>query len=116
MLLSYEQIAEMAHENNRAYCHALGDYSQAPWRMVAKEIRASAIDGVEFHINNPDSSPEQSHNNWLKFKQQDGWKHGIVKDPIKKEHPCFCAYSELPVEQRVKDFLFAAIVDTLKTF
>ena len=116
MKLTYEQIAEMAHENNRAYCHALGDYSKAPWRMVAKEIRASAIDGVEFHINNPDSSPEQSHNNWLKFKQQDGWKHGIVKDPIKKEHPCFCAYSELPVEQRVKDFLFAAIVETLKTF
>jgi len=116
MLLSYQQIAEMAHENNRAYCHALGDYSQAPWRMIPEEIRQSAIDGVAFHIANPDSTPEQSHENWLVFKKEQGWKLGPVKDLENKEHPCFCPYGDLPLEQRVKDFLFAAIVETLKTF
>lgn len=116
MKLTYEQIAEMAHENNRAYCHALGDYSQSPWRMLPKEIKDSAIDGVTFHIANPDATPEQSHKNWLAFKKEQGWVYGPVKDMEKKEHPCFVPYGELPLEQRVKDFLFAAVVDTLKTF
>lgn len=116
MKLTFEQIAEVCHENNRAYCHAIGDYSQPSWNHLPNDIRDSAIDGVTFHLKNPDSSPEQSHNNWLKFKKEQGWKHGLVKDAMKKEHPCFCAYSELPLEQRVKDFLFAAVVDTLKTF
>jgi len=116
MKLTYAQIAEMAHENNRAYCHALGDYSQLPWRMCPKAITDSAIDGVEFHIQHPESTPEQSHENWLKFKREEGWKYGLVKDFEKKEHPCFCAYGDLPLEQRVKDYLFAAVVETLKTF
>jgi len=52
----------------------------------------------------------------LVFKKEQGWKLGPVKDLEKKEHPCFCPYGDLPLEQRVKDFLFAAIVETLKTF
>jgi hypothetical protein len=116
MKLTYEQIAEMCHENNRAYCHAIGDYSQSPWRMMPAEIRHSAINGVEFHINNPDSTPEQSHENWWKFKKENGWVYGPVKDMDKKEHPCCVPYKDLPIEQRIKDFLFAAVVDTLKTF
>jgi hypothetical protein len=116
MKLTYEQIAQMAHENNRAYCHAMGDYSQAAWAFLPEEIRQSAIDGVTFHINNPDSSPEQSHENWWKFKRLNGWVYGPVKDFDKKEHPCCVPYKDLPLEQRVKDFLFAAIVDTLRMF
>lgn len=116
MKLTYEQIAEMAHENNRAYCHALGDYSLLPWRMTPENIKNSAVDGVAYHINNPDSTPEQSHNNWLKFKVADGWVYGEVKDSDKKVHPCMVPYGQLPLEQRVKDYLFVAVVDTLRHF
>jgi hypothetical protein len=116
MKLTYEQIAEVCHENNRAYCHALGDYSLAPWSLTPANIKQSAVDGVTFHLANPDSSPEQSHNNWLKFKVADGWKYAPVKDADKKEHPCMVPYGQLPLEQRVKDFLFAAVVDTLRKF
>jgi len=116
MKLTYEEIAEMAHENNRAYCQATGDYSQLPWRMLPKEIQDSALNGVEFHIKNPDSTPEQSHVNWLKFKKEQGWVYGPEKDMVKKEHPCFMPYNDLPLDQRVKDSLFGAIVDILKTF
>jgi len=116
MRLTYEQIAEACHEANRAYCHALGDYTQLPWSMVPANIKESAVDGVTFHIANPDSSPEESHTNWFKFKQADGWIYGPVKDADKKEHPCMVLYHELSTDQRAKDYIFAALVDTLRKF
>ena len=36
---------------------------------------------------------------------------GPVKDPEKKEHPCFLPYDELPLSQRIKDYLFTAVVE-----
>lgn len=116
MKLTIEEIAETCHEVNRAYCHALGDYSQPPWRFLTDDIIRSAIDGVRFHLDYPDATPEQSHENWMKFKIQDGWKYGVKKDMIKKEHPCLVPYGALPVEQRAKDFMFSSLVDTLKSF
>jgi hypothetical protein len=36
-----------------------------------------------------------------------------VKDPEKKEHPCFVPYESLPAEQQAKDHLFKGIVAAL---
>jgi hypothetical protein len=58
----------------------------------------------------PDTTPEDSHKNWLAHKVKDGWVYGPVKDVEKKEHPCMVPYEELPLEQRVKDYLFRAVV------
>ena len=44
------------------------------------------------------------------LKADEGWKYGPVKDADKKEHPCFLPYHNLPLEQRMKDYLFGAIV------
>lgn len=111
MNLSY--IARACHEINRAYCQALGDNSQPPWEEAPPWQRESAINGVRFHIANPDSTPEDSHNSWLAEKETDGWVYGEVKDPDKKEHPCMVPYDQLPQEQRVKDYLFQATVQSL---
>jgi hypothetical protein len=46
-------------------------------------------------------------------KEADGWKHGPVKDPEKKEHPCMVPYGQLPAEQRAKDYLFIAVVKAM---
>ena len=62
---------------------------------------------------NPTSKPSDSHESWLKEKKEDGWKYGKVKDVEKKEHPCFVPYEELPSDQKVKDYVFIAIVDAL---
>jgi hypothetical protein len=40
-----------------------------------------------------------------------GWRYGPIKDPKKKDHPCFLPYNELPETQRIKSTLF---VDTVK--
>jgi hypothetical protein len=105
-----QYIACVCHEVNRAYCEALGDTSQLPWEEAPEWQRASAISGVNFHIDDPHASPSASHDNWLAEKLRDGWTYGPVKDPETKQHPCCVPYDALPVEQRAKDYIFAAIV------
>ena len=103
-----EAFARAAHEVNRAYCIALGDASQPPWEDAPEWQKTSALKGVEGAIAG--NTPEQSHRGWLTEKEATGWKYGPVKDPEKKEHPCFVPYAELPPEQQKKDRLFISTV------
>lgn len=110
-------IARVCHEANRAYCLGLGDDSQLPWEHAPEWQVASAIHGVEFHHKNlalglsvPDSA---SHDSWLREKKAAGWSYGPVKDADKKQHPCYVPYEDLPLDQRLKDTLFAAVVKSL---
>ena len=104
------QIAKICHEVNRAYCAAHGDHSHLAWSDAPEWQRTSAIKGVEFTIANPDAPPSASHDSWLKEKLDTGWKYGPVKNPERKEHPCCVPYEDLPLEQKVKDYLFQAVV------
>lgn len=107
------KIAQVCHEANRAYCHTIGDDTQLSWDYSPDWQKASAINGVKFHIEHEDSKPSDSHENWRFEKLKDGWKYGPVKDAIKKEHPCLVPYESLPITQRVKDALFLSIVRAL---
>jgi len=107
------EIARVCHEVNRAYCASLGDTSQPAWADAPQWQKDSATAGVEAIKANPATTPEQSHEGWLKQKQADGWKYGAVKNADTKEHPCFVPYVELPPEQRAKDYLFGAVVRAL---
>ncbi len=110
---SIEAIAKVCHEANRAYCQTIGDNSQPVWEDAPEWQRKSAIEGVKFNIANPDAPASASHDSWLAVKKADGWKYGPVKDPEKKEHPCYLPYEQLPVEQQKKDAVFKAIVAAL---
>src|ERR1035441_5475041 len=107
--MNTEQIAKVAHETNRAFCETLGDTSQSKWEEAPEWQKQSAVKGVEFHLENHTKgvkpSPSASHDSWLAEKQATGWKFGPVKDADKKEHPCFVPYEQLPVDQRLKDYL-----------
>lgn len=114
--MTIEQVAQVAHEINKAYCESIGDNSQNNWENSPEWQRNSAINGVKFHLSNPNSKPSDSHESWLKQKEEEGWKYGEVKNPEKKEHPCFVPYEQLPVEQRSKDYLFKQVVESLKPY
>jgi hypothetical protein len=105
-----EQVAEICHELNRAYCQMMGDHSLRPWAETPPEIQATTISGVAFARANPFITPADSHANWLKDKGNAGWKYGPVKDMEKLEHPCFVPYDELPQSQQIKDYLFLSAV------
>ena len=102
--------ARVAHEVNKAYCESLGDMSQQHWEEAALWQRQSAKSGAAVALACDAVGPGDSHADWLTMKQNDGWVYGPVKDPKKKEHPCMVPFDELPLEQKVKDFLFLGAV------
>lgn len=103
-----EACARAAHEVNRAYCLAIGDSSQTTYDAAPDWQRTSAINGARGVLAG--NTPEQSHESWLAEKAATGWRYGPVKDPDKKEHPCFVPYIELPPSQQAKDDLFVSTV------
>jgi hypothetical protein len=108
-----EACARAAHEANRAYCIAVGDTSQVSWDEAPLPLRSSARTGVAGVLNG--NTPVQSHESWLEEKRAAGWKYGPIKDPEKKEHPCFVPYAELPPEQQAKDHIFVGVVKAVLT-
>lgn len=110
--LTINDVARVCHEANRAVQLALGEENpSAPWDETSVETQDSAVDGVRNALSG--ATPEQSHENWLKFKLDHGWVFGPVKDESAKTHPLIVPYADLPEEQRVKDDLFIAIVKAL---
>lgn len=105
-----EHIARTCHEINRIYCKAHGDFSQPHWDDAPKWQKRSAVQGVNFVLENPDITSQMQHENWLSLKVAEGWKYGIKKDADKKEHPCMVPYRELPKEQQAKDTIFRNVV------
>ena len=108
------RIAEVAHTVNKSYCEAIEDNNQPEWKNAPEWQTDSVIHGVEFILNNPDATPEDTHNYWLKYKTSYGWVHGPEKNEQKQTHPCLVPFDELPSEQRAKTFIFNAIVKCLR--
>lgn len=114
MKFTVEEIANVAHNVNKAYCQANGDFSQAEWELAPDWQRQSAINGVKAHIDSGLTMlPEDSHISWKKQKELEGWVYGEIKDAEKKTHPCMVEYNQLPVAQKTKDYLFREVVHTL---
>lgn len=107
-----ERIARVAHEVNRAYCRATGDPGMAGWDTAPDWQRQSYRGGVNAHLSSS-MSPAESHQAWMEHKIADGWEYGPIKDAKKKQHPCMVPFDQLPQEQRVKDHLFKAVVESV---
>jgi hypothetical protein len=114
--MTVQEIAQVAHEVNKAYCEAMGDNTQTSWADAPAWQKESAVLGVMFHVENPNAGPHASHNSWMKQKIDTGWVYGEVKDADKKEHPCIVPFEDLPMQQQFKDYLFRQVVHSLKKF
>jgi len=116
-MLNTEEIARICHAANTTYCKVVEHTIPPDWDNAPDWMKASSIHGVEFALailnDGGKPTPETQHNNWLADKAASGWKYGPVKDEVKKEHPCFVPYSDLPMEQRVKDYIFIGIVTAI---
>lgn len=107
-------IAAVAYAVNVAYAQSLGDDSLPAWSEAPQEHRDRILAGVQLHIDNPDTTPEQAHVQWLAAMTSQGWTYGEVKDVEAKKHPCILPFDELPQAQRSKDSIFRAVVHALK--
>lgn len=115
--MTASQIARVVHEANRALQIEQNDPTipvSPSWEDLDDETRRSAVEGVTNILTGKVTSPEQSHVEWMRFKQENGWTLGPVKDEGKKEHPLLVPYRELPEDAKLKDALFFAIVNALR--
>lgn len=110
MSLSVKQIARVAHEVNRKIQEAIGEAVSPAWDDAPDWQRDSSVDGVEAVLQNPNAPASASHENWLRHKEETGWKHGDVKDEEAKTHPLMVPYEDLPVEHQIKDHVFRGVV------
>ncbi len=110
---SITEIAKVAYEANRAYCESLGDFSPMAWDICPQWQRDTVMNGARVIKEGKVTGPEESHENWVIVKENEGWTHRDEKNSIMKTHPCMLPFNELPEEQQMKDHLFFAIVMTL---
>jgi hypothetical protein len=111
--MTLENIAQIVHEINKAFCESLGDTSLVSWADTPQDIKAIVVDGVLFHLNNPNAGADASHNNWMANKIAQGWVYGPVKDATKKEHPSIIPFEKLSLTERQKDVLVMQTVHSL---
>jgi hypothetical protein len=114
--MEIHDVAAICHEANRRLCITQGDYTHHPWEASPDWQQESALNGVGFHLENPDASPAASHESWYREKEAAGWTYGAVKNADLKQHPCMVPFEHLPPEQQAKDHLFKAIVNSLARF
>lgn len=106
-------VAIACHTVNAAYAASIGDNSIPPWDDASEHQRASCLNGVDFHLANPEAGPDASHETWRAVKEADGWVFGEAKDEKKKTHPCIVPFEKLPPEQQLKDVLFKVIFHSM---
>lgn len=109
------EIARVAHEVNAAYCRSIGDDSQLSWDDASDELKASCLAGVTMNLENSEATPESNHESWMKERLENDWILGDEKSEELKTHPLLIPYDELPVEQRAKDYIFKALINSMST-
>lgn len=114
--MTIEQVAQICNDANKAYCNSIGDYSPVSWDLQTEEFKQSSVKGVQFRLENLNATSEDQHNSWMKERLDNGWVFGEITDKPNKIHNCLKPYSELPEEQRVKDYIFAGIVKSVAEF
>ena len=107
------KVAKVCHEVNRAYCKATGMPELPAWDEAPQWMRDSAIQGVRAMVESKATTPEQLHQKWVEYKVKEGWVWGPKKDPEKKTHPSLLPYDALLPAEKVKDYLFAAVVNSM---
>jgi excisionase family DNA binding protein len=109
-----ENIARVVHAANRELQIVQGDpMPSPPWDEAPDYQAREATAGVREALQNPQLTPEQSHELWVDRMRADGWTYGTTKDFERKTHPTLLPFGELPTEQQLKDRLFIAIVRAL---
>lgn len=112
--MTIEDIAAVCHAANRQFRLGLGDEPGPTWDEADDDLRESAIAGVAGVIRIPGLTPSWSHQGWLCYKYEHGWRPGPVLDREKKIHPNLVPFEELSKEEQAKDVLFLTIVRALR--
>lgn len=110
-----EVIAEACHEANRVLTKHLEDVPVQPhWDDAPADMKISSVAGVRWRLENLAAAAAAQHEEWMRQKIADGWRHGPKRDPKLKTHPALVPYEQLEPGVRLKDAVFVAIVRALR--
>jgi len=107
------RIARVVHEAVRAFQTASDQPPAPPWSRAPKWMKTATAEAIAYRLANPGAGPSAQHDQWMAEKIAAGWKRGKVKDGAKKTHPLLIPYGSLPLVERQKDALVAAVIDSL---
>jgi len=80
--------------------------AEQPYNLDPTEDQLESLkNGVKFGLQNPDATPEENHNNWMKMKISQGWVYGEKKDMEKKTHFDLVPFDELIKVEKDKDIM-----------
>ena len=114
-LSNYKNMAMLCHEVERVY-KVMGGSKELPmWDEASENERTDMIKRVEYLVQHPSATPEQTHANWMIEKLHDDWKYGSKLDVEDKISPELKPYSELSEKIRAKNVFFHAVVITCLT-
>jgi len=108
-----EEIARVVHAAMRELQAIQGDRVPAPpWDETTAEMRGVAVAGVRA-VSEDGLSAAGMHAVWMERMTHAGYRWGPDKDAAARTHPCLVDWLSLPLPQRDKDTLAAAIVMAL---
>ena len=73
---------------------------------MSYEPKSPDLSGVQIPedlVNLVEQLAEITHDNWVRARLADGWRHGQRRDDLLKEHPCIVPYDELPESEKEYD-------------
>ena len=72
-----EFIAKIRHIAWVSYQIAAGQPYNAE---INEDQMSSLLDGIVYLDWHPEATAETNHKNWMRMKEEQGWKYGTVKD------------------------------------
>lgn len=100
-----EQIAQHIYQVIRALNLECG-VPYPRWESAPEENKTTFINGVRYHLDNPEITPAETHDWWMQDKAEKGWTYGEVKNEDLKQHPSMVPFSLLSDLERGKDVIF----------
>ena len=73
---------------------------------MSYEPKSLDLTGVQIPadlINLVEQLAEITHDNWVRQRLADGWRHGQQRNDLQKEHPCIVPYEDLPESEKEYD-------------
>jgi hypothetical protein len=108
-----EAISRVMHESLRQWQMVNGQEASPAWSRAPKWMKDATRAGVLWRMENPGASASDHHDQWADHKRSTGWVYGKTKSGVRKTHPLLVSYEALPMVERRKDALAAAVITAL---
>lgn len=81
-------------------------------KYIPNPIDTSNVELSENILELTELLAKNAHDTWAKQRIAEGWRYGLKRDDVKKEHPCLVPYEQLPESEKQYDR--SAALETLK--